>query len=381
MADETSSLRELRRALHAAPELSDHESATASSIAEFLQRQEPDELVTGLGGHGVAAVFRGASPGPCVLLRSELDALPIEETAELPYASRTAGVSHKCGHDGHMAMVAGVGARLMAARPPRGSVVLLFQPAEETGQGARRVLDDARFAPLAPDYAFAVHNLPGFPRGQVILGRGTFASASSGLIIELEGNSSHAAEPERGQSPTLAFAHLVYSLSSGPQLFTALEAAAKVTVIHARLGEVAFGTSPGVAQVMATLRCHEQRVMDRLSERCVRLAERTAAAHDLRCSVRWTEDFPATVNDESCAAWVEAAARAAGLETSLISTPFPWSEDFGHFTGAFKGALFGLGAGPEHPALHSREYDFPDDLLAAGVDLYYQLLESVWSET
>jgi metal-dependent amidase/aminoacylase/carboxypeptidase family protein len=132
---------------------------------------------------------------------------------------------------------------------------------------------------------------------------------------------------------------------------------------------------------MATLRCHEQRVMDRLSERCVRLAERTAAAHDLRCSVRWTEDFPATVNDESCAAWVEAAARAAGLETSLISTPFPWSEDFGHFTGAFKGALFGLGAGPEHPALHSREYDFPDDLLAAGVDLYYQLLESVWSET
>ena len=154
-----------RRKLHQMPEVSGEEHDTATEVVRFLQTTAPDEMVTGLGCTGVAAVFAGETPGPTVLIRAELDALPIAEISDLPHRSRIAGKSHMCGHDGHMATLAAVAKELQSDRPKRGRVILLFQPAEENGAGAAAVLADPAFARLKPDYAFSLHNMPGLPLG------------------------------------------------------------------------------------------------------------------------------------------------------------------------------------------------------------------------
>ena len=156
-----------RRHLHRRPELSGEEEWTAAEIRQALERLQPDKVLGGLGGHGVAAVFAGAESGPTVLFRAELDALPITEASGAAWQSETEGKGHLCGHDGHMAMLLGFG-RLLARRPVRrGRVVLMFQPAEEDGSGARAVVADPRYAAITPDWAFAIHNEPGLPFGHV----------------------------------------------------------------------------------------------------------------------------------------------------------------------------------------------------------------------
>jgi amidohydrolase len=357
----------LRRELHAAPELSGQERRTAERIARLVSENEPDALHTGLGGHGVAAVWRGAADGPRVLVRCELDALPIPERLEIAHGSAVEGCSHKCGHDGHMTILVGLAERVAARPPERGEVVLLFQPSEEDGSGAARVIDDPAFEPLKPDMAFALHNLPGFELGTAIVRDGPFAAASTGLVVHLAGATAHAAEPQRGRTPASAVARLIDGLTALPQTRTALAESAKVTVIHARVGEVAFGTSPGEGVVMATLRAHDPAVMERLEAAARQLSTHTAAAHDLGCEIELVEPFPATANSAAASRLVREAAVASGLEIEEPAAPFPWSEDFGHFTARFGGALFGLGAGVEHPALHHPDYDFPDALIPEGI--------------
>jgi metal-dependent amidase/aminoacylase/carboxypeptidase family protein len=279
-----------------------------------------------------------------------------------------------------MTMVAGAAAAL-TRRPPRsGRYVALFQPSEETGAGATRVLSDARYQALAPDLVFALHNLPGYPLGTIVSRSGVFACASTGLIIELEGRTSHAAEPHRGASPALALAQLIQAFSAAPQTGTALHESSKVTVIHARLGEVAFGTSPGRAALMTTLRAAADAVIARLDAHCEKLATDIAAAYNLRASVGRTEEFLATVNAPEAVAVVEDAARHLGLELERPEHPFPWSEDFGRFTQQTPGALFGLGAGTAQPALHNPEYDFPDALIPTGVDLLAAVVRGAMEE-
>jgi len=369
MAADHHDLEALRHTLHGAPDPSDQEARTAAFVERVLREHEPDEVRTGVGGPGLIALWRGAAPGPTVLVRCELDGLPIPETLALPYGSDTAGVSHKCGHDGHMTMVLGLAARLQRQTPSRGTVGLVFQPAEETGEGAARMLADGQLAGLAPDWVFALHNLPGVPLGQVVLRDGPFASASTGLVAELTGATSHAAEPEQGLSPALTMSQLVQVWSALPQTDAALHEAAKVTVIHARLGNPAFGTTPGEATVMATLRAHDQPVLDRLAARAVDQAEGLAQAAGLEVETHFVEPFPATVNAPEANALILRAAQALGQPVAHLGRPFPWSEDFGHFTARFPGALFGLGAGESQPPLHHPTYDFPDALLPTGVAL------------
>ncbi|MFH1810755.1 MAG: amidohydrolase [Pseudomonadota bacterium] len=370
-------IAEFRHTLHACAEPSGDERRTAGLVRTFLQQHPPDSVVEGLSGHGLAAVYKGRAKGPSVLLRAELDALPIAEQLDLPHASTSPGLAHKCGHDGHMAVLAAVARVLSRRRPDRGRAILLFQPAEETGAGAAQVLADPRWAALAPDWAFALHNLPGFALGQVIVRRGAFASASRGFIVELEGSSSHAAEPERGRSPALAMAQLIQSLSALPQDLTALHEGAKATVIHARLGDVAFGTTPGRATVMATLRSHDDTLMTRLVARCEQLARGTAATYGLGVRTSWTEVFPATHNHDAAQALVLGAARELQLDVFEPAQPFAWSEDFGHITAAHRGCLFGLGAGVDHPALHSPGYDFPDALISTGAAMLERVVRQI----
>ncbi len=343
-------------------------------IAEYVGGHGPDELVSSLGGHGVAAVYQGSQAGPCVLVRCELDALPIPETVDLRYASSSDGISHKCGHDGHMAMVAGLAPELGRERPARGKVVLLFQPAEETGEGAALVLHDRKFHDLRPDLAFALHNLPGYPLGRVVLREGVFAVASRGLIVRFLGATAHAAEPEKGRSPALATADAIHLFSALPQTLAPMNASAKATVIHARLGEIAFGTTPGEAEVMATLRSDTAGVMEEMARAAERIVGGLASIHRLRVETEWTEEFPVTANDPEVVRLVKEAAERAGLDVEVRSHPFPWSEDFGHFTAATKGVLFGLGSGEEQPPLHHPHYDFPDSLLEVGRGLLLEVI-------
>jgi amidohydrolase len=360
-------LPELRRKFHRIAELSNEERETAALLGLELRASQPSQLIEGLGGFGMAAVYAGAKEGPTVLLRSDMDALPIDESSDSDHASVRAGTSHKCGHDGHMTILAAVARQLQKRAPERGRVVLLFQPAEETGEGARRVLDDPRFGELRPDRACAIHNLPGVELGKVVLRKGPFASASRGMIVGLRGSTSHAAEPHLGRSPVAAVASIAQSFQAAPQRAATLHECVQATVVGLEAGGPAFGTSPGEGRVMATLRAHTQASMERLVEYCERLARAIGQAHDV----------PATENDPAIVEALERAATRAGLPVEHAEQPFAWSEDFGHFTAACPGALMGLGSGVDQPALHHRDYDFPDELIEPGARLFLEAIEEL----
>ncbi len=363
-------LHQLRQELHQQPELSGTEAQTADRIAVELEQTRPNQLIRGLGGTGIAAVYDGNKGGGTWMFRAELDALPIPEPSDLPYASRVPGVSHKCGHDGHMTALVGLARWLSGVRDQlKGRVVLLFQPAEEIAAGAYAVAEDGRFQELRPDRVVAWHNLPGYPLGSVIIRDGVFASASRGLVVRLTGATSHAAHTEDGISPLPVFSHLVNQLPRLPQDCVRFDRAARVTLIHARLGEVAFGTSPGEAEVMATFRTHHESDMDRLVERAETMIASVADAHGLQVQMEWRDLFPATVNDPVAAEEVRTVARQTHVPIIEAETPFPWSEDFGVFSGEVPGVLFGIGSGENHPQLHHPTYDFPDDLLERAVQL------------
>ncbi|HDP94244.1 MAG TPA: amidohydrolase [Candidatus Aminicenantes bacterium] len=372
-------LVQLRHHLHAHPELSGKESGTARTIQAFILGHSRAQVMQGLGGHGLAAVFEGPDPGPTVLFRADLDALPINEQSDAEHRSRVNAVAHLCGHDGHMAILCGLAMHLSRHCPQRGRVVLLFQPAEETGTGAARVIADPGFEKIRPDIAFALHNLPGFPKGSVVWRYGPFASASRGLIMRLTGRTAHAGEPENGVTPAPAVSRLLAGIPALPGM-AGIRGFGLATVVHARLGEVAFGTAPGEAVVMATLRTHTDRDMDRLFAAGEQLARETAAASGLKIALEAVEDFPATINDRDAVERVRAAAQAESIPMVKVTQPFRWSEDFAHFTRLCPAALFGLGAGEDGPRLHNPEYAFPDELIKPGVAVFAALSRGLLGE-
>lgn len=370
-------LAELRKRLHRYPELAHHEERTAQTVVAALEQLRPDKIVTGIGGYGVAAVFKGEKTGSKVLVRCELDGLPIPDSKNVVNRSEHEGIGHKCGHDGHMVILLGLAQKLAQTKPERGEVILLFQPAEETGEGAELVLKDSKFKALQPDYAIALHNLPGFPLGQVILKKDVFASTSCGMEIKLVGRTSHAAEPEQGISPALAVAQLIQHFSALAQFHTSLDQAAQITIIHAQVGERAFGTSPGFGTVAVTIRAHSDQVMKLLKEKIESFARSTADMFSLSINVKSVEPFPVTVNNDDVVDVIERSADELKMQTHYPKVPFAWSEDFGHFTARYPGALFGLGSGERQPALHHPDYDFPDQLIKSGVELFETIIKNL----
>lgn len=368
------SATELRRELHAWPELSGHEAATADRLQAFFAAFEPDLEIRGLGGNGVAFGF-GTADGPTVLLRAELDALPIAEPIGMPHRSRVEGVSHKCGHDGHMAILAATAARLAVRRPERGRVVFLFQPAEETGAGAKAVVDDPSFERIRPDFAFGLHNVPGFPAGRPILRDGTFTCASRGLRVRLEGRTAHAAQPETGASPARALAALIERLDRLPAGIAEDGELCFATVVGANTGGPNFGVAPGVAEFCATLRSETDATMQRLIAYAESAVHEIARRDGLRPVLGYEDVFDATANTRRGMALVREA--FAGLAVVEAAEPFRWSEDFGRFTQVGEGAFFGLGAGEGVPDLHDQDYDFPDGLIETGAELFLRIIARV----
>ena len=370
------SLTSFRHTLHQNPELSGQESATIERLTEYIQSIAPEATLEKIG-QGLLAIFKGSEAGSTTMIRAELDALPISEINDLEYASNVEGVSHKCGHDGHMAIVAGL-VHLLAENPvKKGKVILLFQSAEETGQGARWMLEDPAFEPYRPDFVFALHNLPCYPLGQALLKVGTFCAASIGLKIQLLGTTAHASHPETGKSPAGALSRLAPLMAAIPQAEGAFNDFVLVTVTHLNLGEPTFGVSPGAGEIWLTLRAYQDHDLSQLKSLIRIEADRIAKGEGLEVTYTYHEAFDATINHQQEVSRIKKIAEKQGLKVGHLEAPNRWSEDFGLFLQQSQGAMFGLGSGLHQPALHNPDYDFPDALLPTGTSLFWGLIQEL----
>lgn len=366
-----------RHELHQAPELSGYEVQTAARICAWLATCAPDRILTGLGGTGIAAVFDGAEDGPTLGIRCELDALPIHEETDLSYASQTSGHGHLCGHDGHMVMVLGVAQALAAKRPERGRVVLIFQPAEETGEGAIAYRAAADFAAISPDIVLSLHNLPGLKLGEVLLPKAAANCASRGARIRLMGKTSHAAAPQDGLSPAPALAALMTELAALGTGGALDESFTLTTVTHAELGAKTFGVAPGAAELWVTLRAATNAAMAGLVHAVeARVAVLTAEC-GLRQEITYHDVFEACRNASEAVDLLAKSCEREQVSLQMTDRPQAFSEDFGQFGKSAQAAMFWLGAGEAHPQLHNPDYDFPDALIPIGTGIFTRAIREL----
>lgn len=372
-----SALKEFRRKLHQHAEIAHKEKETATLIADFLEKQEADELIKNIGGYGLIAKFKGNKKGKTLLFRAELDALPIAENNAFNYKSKNELWGHKCGHDGHMAILCGL-SDYLKERKFKGTIYLLFQPAEETGEGAQKMIADFDFKKLNVDFAFALHNLPNFEKGQIVLKENTFAAASSGVIIHLKGKPSHASHPQNGINPTMAAMQINQLLFELPQTHTALNETALITPIGTQIGQKAFGTSAAEGSIYATIRTYKNDNLNTLKKLLSTKAEAIAKMHNLGFNIEFVEEFQAVENHPKAYNIVKKA--AVKMNNKEVKEVFPWSEDFGHFSSHFPTCFLGLGAGKNQPQLHNEDYDFPDEILEDGIKIFKNIIEEANNE-
>lgn len=366
-------LTEFRRELHRYPELSGEEVGTARKIADALIPMSPTRVLTGLGGHGVAAVFDSGKDGLTVLFRAELDALPIQECNNIQWSSQISGKSHVCGHDGHVTMLLALG-RMISRQPvAQGRVVLMFQPAEEDGSGAKAVVADPAYQDIQADWAFAIHIEPGRPFGYVSTCAGLINCASLGLKIKLSGKTAHAADPEDGVSPALAVAELIPALDALGAGGSLDEDFRLVTMTHVKIGEPSFGVAPGDAEVFATLRTTGDDGMESLETMARALAVAAAEKFGLSVGFEVCDNFAASINDPDAYIVATTAMDAIGVAYGDAGVPMRASEDFGVFGWNAKAAMLCLGPGEDYAALHNPDYDFPDDLIPIGSAIFERI--------
>ncbi len=377
LIDHAEAVKVLRKELHQHPELSGMEKETPLRILAFLKAYPPDEIIYPIGETGLAVIYGSGKPGPAVLFRCELDALPIQEHNTFEHRSAYMGIAHLCGHDGHMAIMCRLAQKVFKDKPTVGKAILLFQPAEETGEGALRVIEDPLFKRLQPDYAFALHNLPGFKKGEIVIKKAVFAAASKGLTLQLTGKTSHAAEPENGISPSPALAEIIQYLSDGNAYKRNCHGFSLITVVHAILGEIAFGVSPAHATLRATFRSFTNQDMETMTADALAFINQVAAKYHLSSEVSWSEVFPSTENHPKAVAYLVKAVKSRNIPYQYIKTPFKWSEDFGHFSNRCTAALFGIGAGENSPALHHEDYDFPDEIIEHGAAVFFEAFQII----
>lgn len=352
----------LRQQLHENAELSGKEVNTNAILNEFLEKLNPDVHIRNIGGNGIAVVFKGKEPGKRVLIRGDIDALNIPEGDR--------HCSHRCGHDGHASIIAGLAEKLSKNRPEKSEIVLLFQPAEETGQGAKAVIADPQFEKIKPDMAFAVHNIPGYAKNTILLRKGCFAAGSLGLKLIFDGVTAHASQPETGHSPQHVLSALLDIFGKKAAMLQEEKPLTMMTMTHAVLGEETFGVAPAHAEIWLTLRSFDNEKLQHLTADVVQLCAMVAEKQDFEFGSSIHEAFSATMNSDEAVQAVENAAKSLNLECQYLEEPFRWSEDFGRFADVCPICLFGLGCGEDHLPLHNPEYVFEDEILKTGVDIF-----------
>ena len=346
-------IKKLRQSLHSCPEVSGQEKETKKRIQNWLREHTSLEIYP--CGDGFYAAHREPKAEKGIALRADYDALALPD----------GGAAHLCGHDGHAAGLCGVAAALEGKTIEK-NVFLLFQPAEETGQGAKSCCSIFEKEEITEIYG--LHNLPGVPFGLVTTRSDTFACASKGITIRFVGKPTHAAYPENGISPALAVGKFLCAIPefSSPDFYDGMTLC---TVIGVNMGEKAFGAAAESAEVWLTLRGEYERDLKKLQERILQRAELLGKEYRLGFSWEEQDVFPSTENDKECAQKLLKACNGV-----LLKQPMRWSEDFGYYLQKGKGAFFGIGAGENYPALHTENYEYPDDLLSFAVDAFLKIL-------
>jgi hippurate hydrolase len=365
-----------RRDIHAHPELGFQEKRTAAVIAEQLHATGL-EVHEGIGGTGVVGVLRNGTSTRGVGLRADMDALSIQEQTNLPYASRTDGVFHGCGHDGHVAMLLGAAQHLARSRDFDGTINFFFQPAEEGLGGARAMVEEGLFERFPCDRVFALHNWPDLPAGTIATRPGPIMGAADKFMITLTGRGGHAAIPHNTPDAILAASALVGQLNTIlSRVIPAMSSAVlSITQIH---GGHAHNVIPAEVTVGGTVRTFDPAIQDLIEARLREMVHGVAQSFGVQAGVDYHRYYPATINDVDAAD--EALAVAATVGTALLAPePAFTSEDFAFMLHACKGAYIWLGQARREGSvpLHNPGYDFNDDVMAIGIRLHVALAKSV----
>lgn len=366
-----------RRDFHRHPELLYDVERTAGIVASKLAAFGVDEVVTGVGRTGVVGVIEGQGAGATIGLRADMDALPILEKTGRPWASSEPGKMHACGHDGHTAMLLGAAQYLAETRNFAGRVVVIFQPAEEGGAGAKAMLDDGLMARFGVDRVFGMHNFPGMPVGTFALRPGPLMAAADRIHIEVEGVGGHAARPHVSTDPILAGAAIVSAVQSiASRNVDPLEAAVvSITIFNAGSAD---NVIPQTVSMRGTARTLSPDVRDLVERRLGEIVSNVAAAHGCRAKLTYKRDYPVTENDANEAAFCADVAEAVvgARNVTRDTPPTMGGEDFSFMLNAVPGAFIFAGVGEDVANLHNEEYDFNDELIPVGCSYWATLVET-----
>ncbi len=368
-----------RHDFHAHPELLYEVHRTAASVAAKLKEFGCDEVVTGVGRTGVVGVIRGrkqAQAGRTIGLRADMDALPIEEATDVPYKSTAPGKMHACGHDGHTAMLLGASKYLAETRNFAGSAVVIFQPAEEGGAGAKAMLEDGLLDRFGIEEVFGMHNFPGMPVGRFAIRTGPMMAAADRLYIDIEGRGGHAAKPHLAVDPILVGAQLINQLQSIVSRNVDPLDAAVVSICMFQAGQT-DNVIPQTARLCGTARSLRPEVQDLLERRLHEVVEATARAHGATAKLIYKRDYPVLSNHARQAAFAASiAAEIAGNDrVEVDGPPMMGAEDFSFMLQARPGAFIFVGNGSS-AGLHHPAYDFNDEVIPLGTSYWVRLVET-----
>lgn len=362
-----------RNYLHQHPELSGSEFQTSQYVVEQLQRFGVNEIYSDFAQYAVLAVIRGQQSGKTILFRSELDALPIAEANTFEHRSLHTGISHKCGHDGHITTLLALAHYFMENQLEKGNILLLFQPAEEIGTGAESVLNSKILERFEVDLVFAYHNLPAYPLGQILCKNGTFTPSVESFNATLIGKNCHASEPDKGINPAKVIAKFIEFMEHFQQPHKDLPNYCVVTPIHISMGEKNYGISAGQAEIGYTLRTWTAEELAELKRNIEQKLREICTQQGLEWKLDWFESFHSNQNNAEAVSIIESACQKLGYHYQNLEQPLDFGEDFGLFTEQYAGAMFALGSGENCPALHTVDYDYPNELLPIACNIFQEI--------
>jgi amidohydrolase len=379
-------LQQIRRDLHAHPELCFEEQRTADVVAQKLT-EWGIPIIRGMGVTGVVGIIRNGSSARAVGLRADMDALPVQETNAFSHASRHAGKMHACGHDGHTAMLLGAAHYLSQHRNFDGTVYLIFQPAEEGGGGARKMMEDGLFSQCPMDAVFGMHNWPGTAAGSFGVVAGPMMASSNEFEVVVRGKGAHAAQPQKGIDPIMIAVQIAQSWQTiVSRNVNPLEAAVlSITQIHSGS---ATNIIPDEATLIGTVRTFKLDVLDQVEQRMRTIAEHTVAAFDAEVVFHFHRNYPPLINHAKETAFAADVMRSI-VDPAQVNTavePTMGAEDFAYMLQEKPGCyvFIGNGDGDHRSAghglgpcnLHNPSYDFNDDLLPIGATYWVRLAEA-----
>jgi len=338
-----------------------------------------DEIKTGLGRTGLVGVIKGKSTasGKVIGLRADMDALPIIETSGVAYPSKTEGKMHACGHDGHTAMLLGAAKYLAETRNFDGTVVVIFQPAEEGGGGGKEMVDDGMMDIFGIQEVYGMHNMPGLPVGHFAIRPGAMMAATDQYDIHVEGVGGHAAMPDKAIDTTLVASHIVVALQSVVSRNIDPLDNVVITVTSFETESKAYNVIPQRVHIKGTCRTLSEAARDQSEEAIKRVAEHTAAAFGATAKVDYERGYPVTVNHpEQTVFAAEVAREVAGADAVVDDVdPMMGGEDFSYMLEARPGAFIFAGNG-DTAMVHHPDYDFNDELIPAGCSYWVKLVET-----